>query len=162
MKNWICLIVLVVFAFACSKDEPEPKFEPTAVTFSSGVVEKWPITDSNGSSWDFTSGPDTYVGLVREDGAVLATSTITPDREGNGPISFLISKTFNAAEFDENLFVILIDLDWEDDNDVIGGVGFQIQNFVKPNYTSKSQFPTKVKMTSPDGTFSVSLSVEWK
>jgi len=132
---------------------------PTKVKITKVTITNMPFVDGNGSSWDFSSGPDVFFNIIDQASTVLVNGTSSRINDVTAsmlPLSWNFTTPFEITDFNVSRFIDVWDFDTPDADDNIGYVGF-----VMNNYTSGSNpYPTSVTQTQNGIT--VKLDLVWQ
>lgn len=132
---------------------------PTKVKITRVNVTNIPFVDGNGSSWDFSSGPDVFFKITDQVNSVLydgTSSRVTDVTSTQLPLSWNFTTPFEITDFEVSRFIDIWDFDSPDADDNIGYVGFKMSN-----YTSGSNpYPTTV--TNTQNGITVTLDLVWQ
>ena len=146
MKNILFLSIMFVLFFSCSKESSNP----TQVSITGVTLNSFPVTESNGASWDLTSGPDIYFQIYQ--GSTLVYEHPTYFENINTAQSFTLATPIDLIPSNEYIFQ-LMDYDNLDDDDWMGGISFY-------PYSEGSGTP-KTKTLAP-GDISVTFSLSYQ
>lgn len=164
MKNTIKLFAMIgIFTFiaftGCKKDETKPD-EPAPVVYTNFKITNVEITamsfvNASSASWDISNGPDVFFNMedissnVLWDGSGLAYNDISA---GSLPLGWNFGTAYAITNTGVIHFVTVYDYDSLDPNDLIGYVGFKMDDH-------KSGYPTTISKSY--GSLSVTITGSW-
>ncbi|MCB9244947.1 MAG: PKD domain-containing protein [Flavobacteriales bacterium] len=132
---------------------------PTKVKITRITVTDMPFSDGSGSGWDLFNGPDVFFKITDEADNVLFDATasrfsdVTP---GDLPLSWDFTVPFEITDFNISRFIDLWDFDTPDADDLIGYVGFLMEDYT----SGANAYPSSVTATQ-DG-ITLKLDLVWQ
>lgn len=152
-KFTVTLLTLTVLIPGCAKQETKPS-DPNYTNFKilNVKITAMPFLDANTTSWDPFDGPDVFFNMEDTKSNVLfnGTSSRFKDIGTNSlPLSWDFVDAYQITNLGVTHFVTVYDYDSIDPNDLIGYVGFTLNDH-KTNYPksiSKSVGPLSVTIT---------------
>lgn len=150
---------------ACKKEEVKPttstestpKVEYNNFKVTSIQVNKIPMVDESGSSWDTFDGPDLKFNIEDLNSKVLYDGTSSRFEDlvlSSFPIKWSFTSPYQITNFDLNYFITLYDYDYPDDDDNIGYVGINFNQY-------KTDYPTTITKSSLDGSINLTIKGNW-
>jgi PKD repeat protein len=132
---------------------------PTTVKITKVEIINLPFTNSSGSGWDQTTGPDLFFKITNQSSSVLVDGTLARFMDvapSQLPVGWTFNPAFEIADLSAARFIYVWDYDFPDVDDEIGYVGF-----LMTNYTSgPNQYPTTV--TETQNGITVKLTLTWQ
>jgi hypothetical protein len=160
--------MLSMFALAfslftsCNKSEskpaePAPAPAPVYTNFkiTSVKITAMPFLNGNNVSWDLADGPDVFFNMEDVNSNVLfngSTSRYNNISQSSLPLNWNFGTAYAITNLGVTHFVTLYDYDTRDPNDLIGFVGFKMEDH-------KSGYPSTV--TKSSGGISVTITGSW-
>ncbi len=125
---------------------------PDVINISEVTVTRLPDTTDDGGSWDFSSGPDIYVEILKGDEIIWESDTYYENASDASDYDFDLD--IQLTEPNEEYTINLYDYD-ESGSDFMGGV-------VRTPYNSDNEFPDNITFDA-DGSvaFEISASYAW-
>lgn len=155
------VVILTVFISivlsSCKKKEVKPE-EPDYTNFKvlSVKVSAIPFVDGTNSSWDPAGGaPDVFFKMETANNTVLydgSSSRYNDVVAANLPLEWSFVNAYQITNLSVTHYVTLYDYDTLDPNDLIGYVGFSMQDH-------KDGYPKTITKTS--GSITISINGEW-
>ena len=165
MKKTI-LIGFIAFGLltSCKKEEVKPstsnestpKVEYNNFKITSIQVNKIPMLDESGSGWDTFDGPDLKFNIEDLKSNVLYEGSSRFDNllPSSFPIKWAFTSAYEVTNFELNYFITLYDYDYPDDDDNIGYVGINFNQY-------KTDYPTTITKSSLDGSINLTIKGNW-
>jgi hypothetical protein len=149
--NGVCNCPMGYSGSDCSQ-----QLTPSSITITSVSITKFPPTGTNGGSWDFSSGPDVYVRLSKNNSFVAynrafdISNATTPPLEWN-PISdgFIMDSPESVYRMS------VMDDDGIDTDDVLGWIEFT-------PYWEDNGFPQNIQLSCQNCAVEMTLTVEYQ
>jgi hypothetical protein len=153
----LILFTMVLFG-ACKKESTEPeKSEPNYTNFKILTVKitAMPFLDVNTTSWDPADGPDVFFSMEDVNSNVLyngSGSRFNDISTSSLPLAWTFVNAYAITNIGVTHYVTVYDYDTFDPNDLIGYVGFRMEDH-------KSAYPTTI--TRSNGPLTVTITGEW-
>ncbi len=159
MKKIIFSIATCLSLLSCSKEEVTPTTEVKNYTnfkITSIQVNKIPMVDASGSSWDTFDGPDLKFNIENFNEDVLYKGSSRYDNllSSSLPAGWNFTPSYEITNFEVSYFFSLYDHDYPDDDDKIGYVGINFNQH-------KSGYPNSITKISTDGSISITINGNW-
>lgn len=121
-------LVAATLFMGCKKNN-----EPTrTASIKSIKATAWPTTNASGAPWDATSAPDLYFEILESDFSQVPNDP-ADDFVYVNQTDMLVTRTmetpYRIANPDEIYYIQLVDNDEADPDDVIGKVGFELDDY---------------------------------
>lgn len=163
MKTKIILAISVIaLAFSSCKKKETKTLEPTPTTpnytnfkITSVKITAMPFVNTSGSSWDISDGADVFFNMEDVNSNIIfngSGSSISDVVSGDLPLSWVFSSAYQITNTSVSHYVTVYDYDSLDPNDLIGYVGFKMDDH-------KSGYPTTISKTN--GSLSVTIIGSW-
>lgn len=152
-----CTLATAVLLSGCKKEAAKPE-EPDYTNFKilSVKVTAMPFLDANNTTWDPSGGaPDVFFKMETANNTVLydgTSSRINDVASSDLPLAWNFVNAYQITNLSVTHFVTLYDYDTLDPNDLIGYVGFSMQDH-------KSGYPKTI--TKSSGSVTISITGEW-
>lgn len=158
-KNLFFLYTLSVALLlgACKKEDKKPE-EPDYTNFKilSVKITAMPFLDASNTTWDPSGGaPDVFFKMETANNTVLydgSSSRVNDVGSSDLPLGWSLVNAYQITNLTVTHYVTLYDYDTLDPNDLIGYVGFSMQDH-------KDGYPKTITKTS--GSITVSITGEW-
>lgn len=154
---FLCTLSIGMLLGACKKEEKKPE-EPDYTNFKilSVKVTAMPFLDGNNTTWDPSGGaPDVFFKMETANNTVLydgSSSRVNDVNNSDLPLGWSFVNAYQITNLTVTHYVTLYDYDTLDPNDLIGYVGFSMQDH-------KNGYPKTITKTS--GSLTVSINGEW-
>jgi hypothetical protein len=162
MKSKILILAVLLIGFttvftSCEKDEVEPTPTPNYTNFkiTSVKITAMPFLNDNSTSWDLMGGPDVLFNMEDVNSNVLmngSSARLTDVSTSDLPLNWNFTTAYEITNLAVTHYVTVYDYDTPDADDLIGYVGFKIEDY-------KSGYPTTIS-NSKDGV-SVTIIGSW-
>lgn len=122
---------------------------PQNLTINKITINNFPLTDSNGSNWDFSGGPDIF--LVLDKGTnvtanpLYETASFFSDATNSKSYDFNVNWSLNSLN--GNYVIGMYDYDTPDPNDFMGGIYFIPNDYSQGKPNSITLQTNKFKFT---------------
>lgn len=156
MKKTLLIISLLGMLAACQKDATKPS-EPDYTNFKilSVKISAMPFLDANSAGWDPFDGPDVFFNMEDANSNVMyngADSRFINISTSSLPLSWNFVNAYQITNLGVTHFVTVYDYDTLDPNDLIGYIGFTMNDH-------KSGYPKTI--TKSSGPLSITITGEW-
>ena len=155
----IIAISLIALTFTnCKKEETKPaEATPAAQNYTNFKITSVKITamsfvDGSSTSWDPLDGPDVFFNMEDVNSNVLFNGSGSPFNNISTtsiPLTWNFSSAYQITNTSVTHYVTVYDYDSLDPNDLIGYVGFKMDNH-------KSGYPTTISQTN--GSLSITIT----
>lgn len=127
---------------------------PSKIRISRIEVTRFPATD-NGAGWDFTSGPDIYPIIAKNNNLLWEYPSFIQNADPSTNHSFDVNPVFDLESPNDQYAISLYDYDDFDNDDFMGGILFT-------PYSSNNKFPSTFTLDAGgDVAFKVYVSYVW-
>lgn len=153
---FICLLIIggLTVLNSCKKDsETTPNYTNFKIT--SVKITAMPFLNENNNSWDLAAGPDVFFNMEDVNNTVLmngSNSKISDISASSLPLIWNLTSAYQITNIAVTHFVTVYDYDTPDPDDLIGYVGFKMEDH-------KSGYPTTISATN--GELSVTIVGSW-
>jgi len=161
IKTLIAICAMALAFTNCKKEETKPE-EPAPVApnytnfkITSIKINSIPMVDGSGASWDISNGADLFFNIEDVNSNVLfnGSGSVSNDvTTSQFPISWNFTSSYNITNTSIAQYITVYDYDTADPNDLIGYIGFIMDNH-------KSGYPTSITKTS--GSLSITIVGSW-
>jgi hypothetical protein len=157
-KYPLLMLLAVVLLGSCKKKSSEPdKPEPNYTNFKILTVKitAMPFLDASTTSWDPVDGPDVFFNMEDVNNNVLyagSSSRFNDIATTSLPLAWSFVSAYQITNLGVTHYVTVYDYDTFDPNDLIGYVGFRMEDH-------KSGYPTTI--TKSNGALTVTITGEW-
>jgi hypothetical protein len=156
----ICLFTIGVLSVlnSCKKDTetaPTPVPNYTNFKITSVKITAMPFLNANNNSWDFAGGPDVFFNMEDVNSVVLLNgsgSRFTDISSSDLPLTWNLVSAYQITNIGVTHYVTVYDYDSPDPDDLIGYVGFKMEDH-------KSGYPTT--MSGSNAGISVTIIGSW-
>lgn len=162
MKSKLSQLIVSIFILClmngCKKESKEPAAsEPNYTNFKilSVKITAMPFLDGSSTSWDPLDGPDVFFNMEDVNSNVLyngSSSRVNDISTTSLPITWSFVSAYQITNLGITHFVTVYDYDTLDPNDLIGYIGFKMEDH-------KSGYPKSISKTS--GNLSITITGEW-
>ena len=151
------LFVGISFFVSCKKEttktEPAPNYTNFKIT--SVKLTAMPFVNGSSASWDVSDGPDVFFNMQNASGVVLSdgsASRVNNISAGSLPLSWTFPSSYAITNLATIHYVTVYDYDTLDPNDLIGYVGFKMDEH-------KTDYPTTI--TKSNGSLTIIITGSW-
>lgn len=143
---------------SCKKEETKPAEVTPTPNYTNFKITSIKITamsfvDGSSSSWDFSDGPDVFFNMEDVNSNVLFDNSGSQYSDVSSlPLSWSFSSAYQITNTGITHYVTVYDYDSLDPNDLIGYVGFKMDDH-------KSGYPTTISKSN--GSLSVTITGSW-
>lgn len=154
---FLCTLAAGLLLSACKKKETKPE-EPDYTNFKilSVKVTAMPFLDGSNTTWDPSGGaPDVFFKMETANNTILydgSSSRVNDVSSSDLPLGWSFVNAYQITNLTVTHYVTLYDYDTLDPNDLIGYVGFSMQDH-------KDGYPKTIVKSS--GSITVSITGEW-
>ena len=151
-------LLVIVFGSSCKKDDPEPSTPaPNYTNFKITSVEitSMSFLDANSTSWDLIDGPDVFFNMEDANNTVLfdgSSYRVNDVATTALPLTWNFINAYQITNTSITHYVTVYDYDTFDPNDLIGSVGFKLDDH-------KSGYPTTISKSN--GSLTVKITGSW-
>ena len=151
----LCAVLLLT---SCKKKNTEPeKPEPNYTNFKILTIKitAMPFLDASSTSWDPFDGPDVMFRMEDVNNNVLYDGTSSRFNDittSSIPLGWTFVNAYGISNLGVTHYVTIYDYDTLDPNDLIGYVGFRMEDH-------KSGYPTTISKSN--GPLSITITGEW-
>lgn len=128
---------------------------PSKITITRVDILRFPLVNSSGSSWDFTSLPDIYISCLFNGNSIYTSSIKYNDAASPGNYEFNTGGQLEIFNVTQQYSIVLYDDDNPSADDLMGGISFA------PYWSNTNGFPNNVTMDTDDFEMKVYFSYEW-
>lgn len=155
LKKLIAILILSSF-FGCAKKDAKPA-DPNYTNFKilNVKITEMPFLDANATSWDSFDGPDVFFNIEDANNTVLyngSSSRFKDILSSHLPLAWDFVNAYQITNLSVTHFVTIYDYDTLDPNDLIGYIGFTMNDH-------KNGYPKTVTKTS--GGLTITITGEW-
>jgi len=137
-----------------SGENCENQIPPQTISITFLEVTSFPVTKSNGNTWDANNGPDLIPEVSREGELFFTTEDALLNTEIGEVINWTPSPSIVLEDFESIYTFTLLDGDPNDQREIMGKV------FFTP-YTSQNDFPSELELTADSITLRIELDYTW-
>lgn len=140
---------------SCKKDSEAPTPDYTNFKITSVKITAMPFLDGNSTSWDYTGGPDVFFNMEDVNNNVLlngSSSRFSDISPSDLPLTWNLVSAYQITNISVTHYVTVYDFDTPDPNDLIGYVGFNMEDH-------KNGYPATISGTN--GQLSVTITGNW-
>ncbi len=151
---YLLIIGSLITLNSCKKDsETTPNYTNFKIT--SVKITAMPFLDGNNTSWDYTGGPDVFFNMEDVNNTILlsgSSSRFSDVSPSDLPLTWNLVSAYQITNISVTHYVTVYDYDTPDPDDLIGNVGFKIEDY-------KNGYPTTISGTN--GQLSVTITGNW-
>ena len=141
----------------CKKKEtkPEPEVNYTNFKILTVKIAAMPFVDASSTSWDILDGPDVFFNMEDVNNNVIyngSSSRVNDILTTSIPITWSFVSAYQITNIGIAHYVTVYDYDTIDPNDLIGYVGFKMEDH-------KSGYPKTI--TKSNGALTITITGEW-
>jgi hypothetical protein len=127
---------------------------PATIRINKIDITRFPATD-NGAGWDLTSGPDIYIQVIKDMGALTNFSAYYENADPSNVYSFEFTPSVDLNEPNDQYIIELYDYDNLDADDFMGGISFT-------PYFNNNGFPKTINLDAGgDVAFTLHVTYVW-
>jgi len=133
--------------------------KPTNLKINEFYLEKFPLTNGSGISWDITSLADVYFKILDDQANSIFESGYYEDLDQNLlPVKYITGMPFTLSNLATQYAIILYDDDWPDLDEMIGGYYFLPEN----HYPIVGEpYPLKIEFGSISSDIQFYINIAW-
>jgi len=124
MKKLFYILPLVLLLTSCE----EPELSPRMVKITGITIYSFPMTASNGTSWDYASGTDLYIDWIQGDEKKSPTQHYIDVTNNSLPLNYELANDYMFNDLTTPVILKLYDFDDIDANDFISQVSFNFSD----------------------------------
>lgn len=124
MKKLFYILPIVLLLTSCEEAFKTPKM----VKITSITVLNFPMTESNGTSWDYASGTDLYIDWIQGDEKASPTQHYVDITNDKMPLKYELANGYMFSNLTTPVTLKLYDFDDLDANDLISQVSFNFSD----------------------------------
>jgi len=152
----VSAIITMIISNGCKKENKEKEPEYTNFKVLSVTLKAMPFLDSGNNTWDPAAGaPDVFFNMETSNNTVLfdgSSSRVNDVLTSGLPLGWNFINAYQITNLSVTHFVTIYDYDTLDPNDLIGYVGFTMENH-------KDGYPKTI--TKSSGSVTVTITGEW-